>query len=227
MRELNYTLLADGSSDQALIPILTWLLREQGVERPIQPEWADLRRLHRPPKDLSERIECALSLYPCDLLFVHRDAERQSHESRMSEIRHALEAVTESDPRTVVCVVPVRMTEAWLLSDEVALRRAAGNPNGQQGLDLPPIAELERLADPKARLYTLLRKASGLKGRRRRQFPDSTRAQRITAFMHDFAPLRHLPAFRALEGDVQRVVDQRGWAAETQSDPEAPLRPNI
>ena len=31
MDALRYTLLADGSSDQALVPILTWLLRAQGV----------------------------------------------------------------------------------------------------------------------------------------------------------------------------------------------------
>ena len=28
MQELRYTLLADGSSDRALLPILTWLLRQ-------------------------------------------------------------------------------------------------------------------------------------------------------------------------------------------------------
>ena len=52
MDALRYTLLSDGSSDQALMPILTWLLREQGVYGAIQPEWADLRRLPRPPSAL-------------------------------------------------------------------------------------------------------------------------------------------------------------------------------
>ena len=45
MDALRYTLLSDGSSDQALVPILTWLLRAQGIHGAIQPEWADLRRL--------------------------------------------------------------------------------------------------------------------------------------------------------------------------------------
>ena len=47
MQQLRYTLMADGSSDRALLPILTWLLRQSCGQIPIQPEFADLRRLKR------------------------------------------------------------------------------------------------------------------------------------------------------------------------------------
>ena len=47
MTELRYTFVTDGSSDAVLIPILTWLLRENGVEFAIQPAWADLTRIPR------------------------------------------------------------------------------------------------------------------------------------------------------------------------------------
>ena len=53
------------------------------------------------------------------------------------------------DSVRVVCVVPVRMQEAWLLIDEAALRRAAGDPNGTQPLAMPDVQRLEELADPK------------------------------------------------------------------------------
>lgn len=83
MNQLRYTLLSDGSSDKALLPILTWLLRFHHVDCAIQSEWADLRRLPNPPRNLSEEIERSLELYPCDLLFVHRDAEKvQSQRKR-------------------------------------------------------------------------------------------------------------------------------------------------
>lgn len=75
MDEIRYALITDGSSDRALIPILTWVLREKGAVDRIQPEWADLRRLPRPPQTLGERISTAITLYPCDLFFIHRDAE--------------------------------------------------------------------------------------------------------------------------------------------------------
>jgi len=38
MDEIRYTLITDGSSDRALIPILTWVLREKGKVDRIQPE---------------------------------------------------------------------------------------------------------------------------------------------------------------------------------------------
>ncbi len=127
MSELRYTLLSDGPSDRALLPLLSWLLRTHGVERALQAEWADLRRLPNPPTGLTDRIRRGLELYPCDLLFVHRDAERASHADRVGEIHGALRQVAAAQPiPPAVCVVPVRMQEAWLLFDEAALRTAAG-----------------------------------------------------------------------------------------------------
>jgi hypothetical protein len=153
--DLRYTLLSDGSSDRALLPILSWLLVEQGVRLSIQPAWADLRRLPRPPRPLADRVRTSLDLYPCDLLFVHRDAEGEGYAARKREIQEAL-----SGTAPAVCVVPVRMTEAWLLLDEAAIRRAAGNPSGQEELQIPPPADLEALPDPKSLLHGLLREAS-------------------------------------------------------------------
>src|SRR6266511_2363362 len=138
MRELRLTLLSDGSSDRALLPLLVWLLRQHHVESAIQTAWADLRRLPRPPRGLPQRIQQALELYPCDLLFVHRDAERLAHSARIAEIQRGVELATKQGPLpSVVRVVPVRMQEAWLLFDEAVIRTAAGNPNGRQPLELP------------------------------------------------------------------------------------------
>jgi hypothetical protein len=93
MKELKYTLLTDGTSDKALIDILNWLLQECGIDYAIQPEWADLSRLSVKPKSLSERIINSLELYPCDLLFVHRDAEKEDRQNRVDEIQEAIDRV--------------------------------------------------------------------------------------------------------------------------------------
>lgn len=90
MQRLSYTLVADGASDRALLPILTWLLQSICGSLPIQPAVADLRRLRNPPRALADRIARSLELYPCDLLFVHRDVERDTLEDRVSEITAAL-----------------------------------------------------------------------------------------------------------------------------------------
>lgn len=213
MKELRYTLLSDGVSDQRLLPILTWLLRQHLSDYALQATWADLRRLIVRPRTMTEKIQKSVELYPCELLFIHRDAESQAREFRETEIRRSLEelgASTRVPP--AICVVPVRMQEAWLLFDEAALRKAAGNPNGKQPLRLPPAHTVERLPDPKSDLYDLLREASGLSGRRRKHVPVAQLAYRVADLIQDFAPLRTVPAFNALESEVRQVIEAQGWS---------------
>lgn len=212
MNTLRYTLLSDGSADRALQHVLTWLLREHLAGWAIQPEWADLRRLPQPPRSLPDRIKIGIDLYPCDLLFIHRDAEREPRAVRVTEIRRAVEEVWEHlAVPPVVCVVPVRMQEAWLLFDESALREAAGNPNGQHPLQLPDLADVERLPNPKRTLHDLLRAASDLPARRSRRLNLGALVHRMASLIDDFSPLRQLSAFRELETDFKRTVDAQGW----------------
>ena len=80
MKSLNFTLVTEGSSDEALIPHLRWLLQQNGIENPIEATWADLRHL---PKNidirgLAKKISLSLELYPCDLLFIHRDTDKET-----------------------------------------------------------------------------------------------------------------------------------------------------
>jgi hypothetical protein len=207
MRDLRYTLLSDGSSDRALLPLLTWLLRDLNVQGAIQARWADLGRLRRRPNGLPERILKCIELYPCDLLFVHRDAARERLETRISEIVRAVESARCSQGiPPAVCVVPVRMQEAWLLFDETAIRRAAGNPNGRQPMQLPGVEICETLPDPKDVLHKALRDASGLAGRCLRGFDSPQAALRLADLIDDFAPLRTLSAFMRLERDLTNVI---------------------
>lgn len=211
MNQLRYTLLSDGSSDASLLPILTWLLRSNGVAMPIQSEWADLGRLRLPEKpSLSDKIHISLDYYPCDLLFVHRDAETEARSKRIEEIEIALSAL-DGLKQPVVCVVPVRMMETWLLFDEAAIKWAAGNSRFREKLELPTLRRLEEVANPKEILHTLLREASGLSKRRLRHFSVQTSVRRLAEYLADFSPLRQLSAFRSLEMDVRSMVVEKQW----------------
>jgi len=203
VNELPFTLLADGSSDRVLLPILKWAVVQQLPDYAVLDGWADMGQLPQPPKGLSARVKAAVELYPCRLLFVHRDAETRSLEARKREILKAVEEAGIADP-PAVCVVPVRMTEAWLLLDEPALRMAAGNPSGTTPLALPPA--VESLPDPKSVLHELLRSATGLTGRRRDKFRPALRAQQIPHFMENISVLRALGAFCAMERDLHRAL---------------------
>ena len=95
------------------------------------------------------------------------------------------------------------MTEAWLLIEEAAIRIAAGTPRGRLGLSVPKLHELEALADPKQELFSLLRQASELKGRRLKRFSPDKERHRVAEFIKDFGVLRRLSAFQSFEADVR------------------------
>ena len=206
-RRLRFTLLGDGSSDEALKRPVEWMVRENvASDVAIDSQWADLRAAKPKPEGLGARIERAIDLYPCDVLFVHRDAEREEPERRIQEIAQACIGIKVR--ATPVPVIPVRMSESWLLCDETAIRKAAGNPNGEQPLNLPRLREIEGLPDPKNTLHTVLRCASGLTGRRLKAF--SPRARLVANYITDFSLLRRLPAFQRLETDLRIVLEARG-----------------
>ena len=212
MDELRYTLVADGSSDAALLPILDWLLKQNGVRCPIQSAWADLRALPLPDSlKFSDKIRISLDYYPCDLLFVHRDAERETREKRVQEIHKAVAGLPEELSPVFVCVIPVRMQETWLLIDEAAIKSAAGNRRYTDKLGLPPLRRLEQIPDPKSRLSELLRQASDLNRRRQRNFRVAKHTRRVTEFIEDFSPLRKLSAFVALEEEVSSAIQSNSW----------------
>jgi len=177
----------------------------KSVQIAVNAQFADMRMLRNPPSGLSERIKRAIEQYPCDVLFVHRDAEKAARENRVDEISRAIKG-TAVDFH--VAVVPVRMTDAWLLIDEGAIRRAADNPNGKVMLTLPALNRIEGLSNPKNALRDLLVAASEKTGRRLKQFKRDLgqRVHRVADLINDFSALRQLAAFRALEKDTRETL---------------------
>ncbi len=160
--------IADGPSDAPLGEHLAYLCAQRGVE--VQIATPDLRRLPNPPGlSVTERLTAAFKIEgDYEIIFVHRDAEKQTPKLRYEEIREAVNKIRPGLPS--VAVVPIRMTEAWLLLDEEPIREIAGKPSGITALSLPPISKVEDLPDPKETLRKALEMASGLTGRRMKQF---------------------------------------------------------
>lgn len=202
---LIYTLVPDGPSDRSLLPVINWLLTSEQVHH--VPQLADLRALPNPPASLGDRIATALVRFPCDLLFVHRDAEREPADRRIGEIRRAVG--DRLAPRWIP-IVPVRMTETWLLIDESAIRTAADNREGRTPLDLPTPRRLESVAEPKTRLRTALLQAADTAGRRRKRFERDIgrRVLRVAELIEDFSPLRQLSAFQAFERATRSALEE-------------------
>jgi hypothetical protein len=209
--KISYTLVTDGSRDLSLLQhIVRWVIRRVGGRGlQLHQQLADFRELRSPPETLPERLRAAVRRFPCNILFVHRDAERESRESRSSEID---EAVRNSGiDEASVPIVPVRMTEAWLLISKSAIRRASNNPNSDCALDMPRLRDLEALPDPKEVLHRLPTVASEKKGRRLKEFRRDINwhVHRVAEYIDDYSQLECLPAFQAFEkltkAAVQRV----------------------
>lgn len=202
-------LVAEGSSDACLVRVLEWLLKEcDPAPRVWRVEFATRRLREMVPENphggLAAKVYAALAAAPCDLLFVHRDADNAGRGVRVNEIADAVRLVNPAKPH--VPVVPVRETEAWLLVDERAIRNAASNPNGTNVIDLPPVRKIEGISDPKSCLLQALRDASQLGGRHLKRFDAEVCRARVVDHMASFEPLRKLQAFRDLEADLSRVL---------------------
>lgn len=215
VKHLRYTLTSDGPSDRSLMAVIDWTLREKRRLNNVTiiRQFADSREPDSMAQrhTLSDRVEDAIQRFPCDILFIHRDAERESLDVRQGEIETAVSA-TLNAVEYWIPVIPVRMTEAWLLIDERAIRRAADNPNGSVSLSLPRVSRLERLPDPKATLNDLLIEASEKTGRRlvkfRRISELAWRHGRVADLIEDYSPLRSLSAFNAFENHVDHAINQ-------------------
>ncbi|HEX8003692.1 MAG TPA: hypothetical protein VF519_13460 [Mycobacteriales bacterium] len=184
-RQLTYEVVADGGTDRVLVPIIEWAIHR------LDPQVELLEPVFRKRKG---PVSAFLRDHRSDamLLFVHRDAESISFEERLAEFG--------SPPAGVVPVIPVRMTEAWLLISAKAIAEAADRPDAD--VAVPAIGDVSSLADPKRELEQLLRAAAGNPGGRRgKKFAASLVARRINVatLIEDYAPLERVPAFQAFQ----------------------------
>lgn len=189
-RQLTYALVADGGTDRVLQPIVERSIRciDPTVEI-LEPEF----RKRRGPVGLIDVDH----LHGAMLIFVHRDAEGADPDVRRAEFADV------GDER-VVPVIPVRMTEAWLLGDARAIARAAGRPKAT--IVLPAPRQIEQLADPKSVLERLLIEAAGdPTGRKRKQFTRRLTTHRVNAadYITDFTVLDSLSAYQRFMQDLK------------------------
>jgi hypothetical protein len=212
MEKIDFALISDGGSDKTLIPLLKWLLRRTFNQAPINGERADFSRFPSIPRTLQDYICLTIEFYRPDVLFIHRDAEAQDPNLRYDEIWRAITEARQKRPNLPIphiCVVPIRMTEAWLLFDEHAIRKAAGNPAGRRAINIPALNRLEGIPDPKDLLFTNLMTASELTGRKRKRFNPAKRRYRIAENIEDYSPLFALSAFRRLHEDIKKLASGR------------------
>ncbi|GAA2491291.1 DUF4276 family protein [Winogradskya humida] len=197
--------VAEGTSDMPIADFVERLFFERGVE--LRLSKPDFNRLGRVPKDVANRLKAGelLNGGPFDVVVVHRDADNAGDPARRREIEDATKTLSKV-PR-IIPVIPVRMTEAWLLLDESEIRFVAGNPSGKKPLDLPKRNEVEARADPKHLLQMALLNAADVKGRRhelqRKRFFDHRRLLLERLDCH--GPVTKLSSWQKMVNDVDQA----------------------
>lgn len=202
-RPLRSILIAEGSSDGALCPVLDWVIAQHCAAPCDSVQFVDFSRFGKPPK-LQDRVRTGLDNYPCELIFIHRDADSDDPAQIASRYQEIAGANISELPH--VAVVPIHMQEAWFFLDETVLRRAVGRPSGREPLEMPKLSEVERRADPKSDLHGILRKARAATGRDARKFSPADAIRRMSYLIQDWSPLRQLSAFRRLEEDTRLAL---------------------
>ena len=185
-RQLAYAVVADGGTDRLLVPIIQWAVHR------LDPGVDILQHEFRKRKG---SVTDFLAAYRTGamLIFVHRDSESLTLDERLKEF-HTL------DRQDIVPVVPVRMSESWLLFDGAAIAKAASAPSAP--VPVPGIAQIESILDPRRRLDQLRLQAAGApSGRRLRTFQRSIVNRRVSVaeFIADYSPLENVSAFRRFQ----------------------------
>lgn len=105
--------------------------------------------------------------------------------------------------KDLLAVIPVQMTEAWMLSDREALQEEIG-----YDISIPRHANIECIADPKADLKRILRQSQSSESRRRRKLKMAAIYQPLANNVH-LEKLNHLPSYQKFRTELIELLQKR------------------
>lgn len=202
---ITYLFLSEGTSDEVLVPLINRLVLANidGPVRPIVPNFSILRPQ---PKTLSEKLHAVISLYSgIDIIIIHRDADNVGYEARRAEIDHVISHTRILWP--YVPLIPVRMTEAWLLTDFNAIHNAIGFGKSKNEIEFLSLRKVEGLADPKAYLLNKIKEIANLPKRRERDLNVYMVRKKIGVHLTNLENLNRLSSFVSFKGDLAAAID--------------------
>ncbi len=210
MKNVAVALYAEGPTDQLFLPEVIRRTAKQNLNQSGQ-QYIDVK-----PVDLisfskigMKQDECilqaALRAASYNILIVHADADHRTADRALKERFYPgyllVQQAKEDVCRCVLPVVPIQMTEAWMLADPEALRAALGTSRKAQVLGLPFKAKLvEADSDPKQTLKMIVSKANTHRSRQRQVEIDSLYT--LLGRKVDLSRLRDVPAYQRFEHDL-------------------------
>lgn len=213
MRQLVLALYAEGATDERFLPRIIQrtaehLLAGYGVD--ILDLEVINSSVHRLPTLIGQFEAAAREAKGRHILIVHQDADAPDQESALRErIQPGLDLVHQKPERyqqDIVPLIPVRMVEAWMLADPIALCQVIPGCSSPDELNLPQKPDqVEHISDPKAELKRI---TSTYQARRRRSRSHAYRAKIQGRLADEIAieRLKRVPAYQTFEQKFSQVL---------------------
>lgn len=206
---IRFALITEGSSDRPLVGVLTRLCQTHAFCS-VDGEWVnETLAMLESGKNTEDQLRALIGYDPSfNLIFVHHDADSRDDSSVRDRIAEGVERAGYDGP--AVPVVPIQEMEAWVLTDEAAIRQSVGNPNGRASLGLPKPKHIELRANPKELLRDVLVRASR-PGRQQRELRaggrEFRRIRRLLLENLDLeGPIAQLSAWQKLVTDTNAAL---------------------
>lgn len=217
MTHLAMALFAEGSTDHQFIRIVAQRAAEHILNHnsPMVVDVLDPHFVERSPgKQAKKILDAAHSAYGFHLLLVHADADARTRDTAWADRiepgrQRVLEASRDCEQvcDKLVPVIPVQMTEAWMLADPFALAETMGCKTSPTDLGLPRRpSQVESFADPKAKLKEAIRNAQSDRPRRRRRDLKISDLYEPLAGTVGLDRLAGVPAFCQFQTDLTQAL---------------------
>jgi hypothetical protein len=214
MRQLVLALYAEGRTDERFLPVIiqrvaSRILNQRALTlvEVIEPN------VLKPDPEVSGNAERVLSVAQkaagYDALIIHRDADaRTADNARVIYFEPGLQMVQNSQEnacRELLPIIPIRMTEAWMMADVEAFLAVVGTSLNAAELGFPSQPrQVETILDPKHELNLILGQV--FTRRRRRKRANLGQYYEPLARYIELEKLDGVPAFHQFTGDLTNLL---------------------
>jgi len=217
MNTIIFALYAEGRTDERFLPLIIQrtaidILIRRGKKIVYVADPAVLVLENPEPSSRAERIlRAAQQASGYHALIVHADADHPTAYQAMKErIQPGFERVlTERDKnevcRQLVPIIPIRMTEAWMLADIEALQEVIGTDLDAERLGISKKRNIESDTDPKQTIKEAVRNAEANSSPRRRRIKLASLYEPLAGRIR-LERLQSLSAYRQFADDLTKTL---------------------
>lgn len=217
--QLTLALYAEGATEECFLPILIQRTAEEITlnlaNSTVDVLEVDTWHISPPaPKKAAERIAKAIAeTQGYHALIIHADADHPTREHALDErikpgIKRAHADVLDTARlQELVPLIPIKMTEAWMLADSKALREVIGTNIASLGTPERP-HQVEAVTNPKQTFAKIVQEATKDRGKRRK-IEVKDLYEPLSASI-DLSQLRKVPSYQQFCDDFTEALCKLG-----------------